>query len=59
MKKKMQSKISLKLQQNSKIVWKKMAEAARKTSSFWSNFPCSYWNYEPKMPKSVKEMRKF
>ena len=47
------------MEKNSKMVWKKMAKAARKTSSFWSNFPCSYWNYEPKMPKSVKKMRKF
>ncbi len=35
------------------------AAAAKKTSSFFANMPCAWWDYEPKMPKSVKKLRKF
>ena len=31
----------------------------QKIISFWANFPCNWWDYQPKMPKSVKKMRKF
>lgn len=36
-----------------------MAAVTKKTSSFLANMPCVWWDYEPKMPKSVKKMRKF
>ena len=36
-----------------------MASAAKKTSSFFANVPCTWWQYQPKTPKPVKKMRKF
>lgn len=37
----------------------KIAHVAKK-SSFWSSqFPCGWWNYQPKKPESVKKLRKF
>ena len=35
------------------------ATLSKKTSGFIANLPCTWWNYQPKMPKSVKKMRKF
>ncbi|MDD6827032.1 MAG: cyclic lactone autoinducer peptide [Oscillospiraceae bacterium] len=35
------------------------AKAAKKVSEISANFPCLYWSYQPKMPKAVKQMRKF
>ncbi len=36
-----------------------MAAAARKTSKLSAGQTCMWWDYAPKMPKSVKKMRKF
>lgn len=36
-----------------------VASVAKKTSSFFANTLCAWWAYQPKMPKSVKKMRKF
>lgn len=36
-----------------------MASVTRKISEFTANFPCDWWQYQPKMPESVKKMRKF
>lgn len=35
------------------------ASVTKKTASFFANVPCAWWDYDPKMPKSVKKMRKF
>lgn len=35
------------------------ASVVKKTSSIIANLPCIWWSYQPKMPKSVKKMRKF
>lgn len=37
----------------------KAASVAKKTSSFFANVPCTWWEYQPKTPKSVKKLRKF
>ena len=44
--------------------WKKslltgVAMAAKKTSQISAGQACMWWDYEPKMPKSVKKLRKF
>ena len=36
-----------------------MAFAAKKTSQISAGQACMWWNHAPKMPKSVKKMRKF
>ncbi|WP_295219772.1 cyclic lactone autoinducer peptide [Ruminococcus sp.] len=36
-----------------------VASVTKKTSSFFANVSCAWWDYDPKMPKSVKKMRKF
>ncbi len=36
-----------------------LASIAKKTSSAMANQACAYWQHDPKMPKSVKKMRKF
>ena len=36
-----------------------VASVAKKTSSAMANQVCGWWGYQPKMPKSVKKMRKF
>ncbi|MCM1227581.1 MAG: cyclic lactone autoinducer peptide [Clostridium sp.] len=36
-----------------------VASVAKKSSSFFANTLCTWWDYQPKMPKSVKKMRKF
>lgn len=35
------------------------AAIAKKSSYIWANVPCIYWEYQPKMPKAVKKLRKF
>lgn len=49
--------------QNKKMVEKTllsgMAKVTKKTSEMIANLPCIWWDYQPKMPKSVKKMRKF
>lgn len=35
------------------------ATVVKKTSGIMAGMPCVWWNYQPKMPKSVKKMRKF
>jgi hypothetical protein len=35
------------------------ASIAKKTAIFNANNFCVWWNYEPKMPKAVKKLRKF
>ncbi|MBS1310787.1 MAG: cyclic lactone autoinducer peptide [Ruminococcus sp.] len=47
------------MRQTSKKVLQVAASVAKKTASFSANLPCFWWNYQPKMPKSVKKMRKF
>ncbi|HAI77813.1 MAG: cyclic lactone autoinducer peptide [Ruminococcus sp.] len=47
------------MKQTSKKVLQVAASIAKKSSSFWANFPCTWWQYQPKTPKSVKKMRKF
>lgn len=37
----------------------KIAHAAKKSSSWSSQFPCGWWNYQPKKPAAVKKLRKF
>lgn len=36
-----------------------MAAATKKTVSFFGNVSCTWWDYQPKTPKDVKELRKF
>ncbi len=36
-----------------------MASITKKSSSFFANVPCAWWQYQPKTPKAVKKMRKF
>ncbi len=36
-----------------------MAMAAKKTSKLSAGQTCMWWDHDPKMPKSVKKMRKF
>lgn len=36
-----------------------VASVAKRTSSAMANQVCGWWDYQPKMPKSVKKMRKF
>ncbi len=36
-----------------------MAAITKKTSGLFANVSCTWWEYTPKMPKSVKKMRKF
>lgn len=36
-----------------------MAAVTKKTASFFGNVSCTWWDYQPKTPKSVKKLRKF
>lgn len=36
-----------------------VAVVSKKSSSVWANFPCVFWDYQPKTPKIVKKLRKF
>jgi len=37
----------------------KIASVAKKSSFIGSQFPCVWWNYQPKKPQAVKKLRKF
>lgn len=37
----------------------KIASVAKKSSIIGSQFPCVWWNYQPKKPQAVKKLRKF
>lgn len=51
--------MATKSNKTSEKVLKGAAAIAKKSSSFWSNFPCVFWEYQPRVPKAVKKMRKF
>ncbi len=36
-----------------------MATVTKKTASFFGNVSCTWWDYQPKTPESVKKLRKF
>ena len=42
-----------------KALLKGISKAAKKSSLVSANTACVWWAYQPKMPKSVKKMRKF
>ena len=42
-----------------KKVLSSAAAITKKTSSFFANVACTWWNYQPKTPNAVKKMRKF
>ena len=36
-----------------------MASAVKKSAEWNAQFPCGWWNFQPKKPQAVKKMRKF
>lgn len=42
-----------------KAILTSMASAAKKAAQFNANNFCMWWQHDPKMPKTVKKLRKF